>query len=188
MGLEAQYVQTSWNDLVPGIEEGTLHILASARSTTPDNLQELLATDTYLAADLAICSLKSATPAGEDALKGKIVGVQLGTPAQTLVEQIDGISDVRTYTHILRAFDDLNSGELDVAVADEITTEWILENSSAYGETLRISGRIETGEGYAFWCAKKNQELLTATNTALAELRAEDVYQKICRKWGLTGN
>jgi ABC-type amino acid transport substrate-binding protein len=116
------------------------------------------------------------------------VGVQLGTPAQTVVEQIDGITEVRTYAHILRAFDDLNSGGLDAAVADGITAEWILDNSASYGATLTISGQIETGEGYAFWCAKENQELLTAMNTALAELRAEDVYQKICRKWGLTGN
>jgi ABC-type amino acid transport substrate-binding protein len=188
MGLEAQYVQTSWKDLIPGIEEGRLDILASARSTTPDPPEELGATETYLDADLAICTAKGTTSADQDALKGKIVGVQLGSPAQTVVEQIDGITEVRNYAHILRAFDDLNSGGLDAAVADGITAEWILDNSASYGATLTISGQIETGEGYAFWCAKENQELLTAMNTALAELRAEDVYQKICRKWRLTGN
>lgn len=188
MGVDAQYVKTSWNDLVPQLEAGLLHILVSARSTTPDRLQELAATDTYLAADLAICTDKSTTMADEAALKGQIVGVQLGTPAQAVVEGIDGIAEVRIYTQILRAFQDVGSGSLDAVVADQIATDWILDNSTGYKETLKISGRIETSEGYAFWCPKDDQGLLTAMNAALAELRDDGVYLKICRKWGLSAD
>jgi ABC-type amino acid transport substrate-binding protein len=188
MGLDAQYVRTSWSDLVSELEQGRLDILVSAISTTPDRLQQLAATDTYLAADLAICTNKNAALADERALKGKIIGVQLDTPAQAAVSGIDGVAEVRTYTQIPRAFQDLNSGNLDAVVADGIMTDWILDNSPDYKETLRVSGQIETGEGYAFWCPKASQELLTAMNAALAELRDEGVYLKICRKWGLAAH
>lgn len=189
MGVEAQYVQTSWNDLVAGINEGRLDILASARSTTPDRLQELGATDTYLAANLAICTSGGGKAlAGENELKGKMVGVQLGTPAQAVVTEIEGVAEVRTYTQILTAFRDLDAARLDAVVADEIVIDWIRDNSAAYEETIRVSGRIESGEGYAFWCARGSEQLLAAMNVALAELRDEGVYLKICRKWGLTGN
>ncbi len=186
MGLEAQYVQTSWSDLVPGLREERLDVLVSALSTTPERSQQLASTDTYLAADLAICTSKGATMADEKALENKIIGVQLDTSAQVVVEGIGGIAGVRTYTQILRAFQDLNSGNLDAVVADGIMTDWILDNSPDYEETLRISGQIETAEGYAFWCPRESQELLTAMNAALAELRDEGVYLKICRKWGLS--
>jgi ABC-type amino acid transport substrate-binding protein len=186
LGLDPQYAQTSWSDLVPGLEERRLDILVSARSTTPERLQELAATDTYLAADLAICTSKTATLADERALKGKRVGVQFDTSAQTAVEGVDGIAEVRTYTQILRAFQDLNSGNLDAVVADGIMTNWILDNTPEYDETLKISGQIETGEGYAFWCAEQNQELVAAVNAALAELRDEGIYRKICAKWSLS--
>jgi ABC-type amino acid transport substrate-binding protein len=188
IGLELHVVQVSWPNLIPSLDTGPYDIIVSAMMTGPEEPDELLATDPYLAADLAICTTTRQTLADEEDLKGKRVGVQIGTFAESTVETIDDVGEIRTYAHLPGAFQDLAAGKLDAVVAQEFPSRWILDNGPGYGDSLSLSGKIETGEGYAFWCGKNQKELLAAMNTALAELREDGIYQQILDKWGLIGN
>ena len=79
-------------------------------------------------------------------------------------------------------------GKLDAVVAEEFPTRWILDNDPRYGDELVVSGKLQTGEGYAFWCDKDSEALIEAMNAALDELRDEGIYDLISDKWGLGGS
>ena len=92
---------------------------------------------------------------------------------------------------ILGAFRDLAAGKLDAVVVRAAGRR--LDSRQQRRLRRRVSksrGTIETGEGYAFWCKKDNQALLAAMNAALAGVAQADGVsdQKICDKWGVTGN
>ena len=188
MGLELRVVSTAWADLIPTLESGQVDILMSGMATSRDLREQLSATDPHLAADLAISTPVAKPIDGEAELASKIVGVQIDTVAQTALDGVGGVKEIRPYPRILDAFRDLAAGRLDAVVADEPASLWILENNADYKGKYAVTGALETGEGYAYWCTKDKSALLGAMNTALEQLRNEGVYDKICAKWGLTGD
>jgi ABC-type amino acid transport substrate-binding protein len=170
LGLSTEFVSTSWKALLPALKEGTIDLVVSGVATNPGRLQQYDATDVYLPANLAIITSTERPLAGAGDLKGKIVGVQLDTVAQSVVKDEGGV-DVRTYPQVLGALRDLTSGKLDAVVAEEPICLWILQNDTTYEGKYAITGRIETDDGYAFWCKKGNEGLLAVMNAALQELR-----------------
>ena len=174
-GLKVEFVSLDWTDLTTALTDGKIDMVASGASTGSALKGQAAPTDTYLAADLAICTKKTATLADQSALKGKIVGVQLGSTAETLTKTVEGVAELRPYPHILSAFADLRAGKLDAVVIEEPVWLWLSANNTDYANDLASGGTIESTEGYAFWCDSDNQQLLVAMNAALAELRQEQV-------------
>ena len=65
---------------------------------------------------------------------------------------------------------------------------YIIQNIGDYKTKLADSGTISTPYGYGYGFKQQNTALAGAVNAALKELRTDGVYQKICAKWGITGN
>jgi polar amino acid transport system substrate-binding protein len=171
LGLTPTYVKVSWSDFASSLAEGKVDVVASGMITGLKVVANLGASDTYLSADLAICTKVGEQLADATALNGKIVGVQSGSTGESAVGAVAGVKEARAYPRILGAFADLMAGKVDAVVVEQPVAEWILANHADYTTALKISGTIESGEGYAFWCTKDNQELLAAINAALQELR-----------------
>jgi polar amino acid transport system substrate-binding protein len=171
LGLTPVYLKTSWSDFVSSLNEGKVDMVASGLITGLAVVADLGASDTYLSADLAICTKTAQGLADAAALAGKIVGVQSGSTGESAVAGVASIKDVRAYPRILGAFEDLMAGKVDAVVVEQPVAEWILDNHADYATALKLSGTIESGEGYAFWCKKDNQALLDSVNAALQELR-----------------
>jgi ABC-type amino acid transport substrate-binding protein len=185
LGLELLVEHVTWSNLLPSLDTGLYDVIVSAMTTSPERLTDLLATDPYLAADLAICARARHPIADEQDLAGKTVGVQAGTLAQSIAEAIADVDEVRVYSQVLGALDDLVEGNLDAVIAEELPIRWILDNNPRYGDNLAVSGELQTGEGYAFWCTKDRAPLIEAMDAALDELREDGVYGLIADKWGL---
>ncbi len=171
LGLEPVNVQSSFADLTSVLTDGEVDMVASAVATTPELLNQFAASETYLDADLAICSRSGVELPDEASLQGKVVGVQAGSGAELVVDNMQGIAEKRLYSHVTGAFDDLAAGLIDAVVTVKPVAEWILATDADYATAIQISGIIETGEGYAFWCNKKDQALMDAIDAAIAELR-----------------
>ncbi len=188
MGLELEVVSTDWAGIIPAVLAGRFDIIMSGMSILPERLEQMNATDAYLPGIIAISTPKDA-PINEAAgLAGKIVGVQVDTTGQFEVEKVEGVKEIKKYPTIGDAFLDLAAGRVEAVVNDEPVNAYIIATNPDYAEKLVNSGGIMTDNSYAYWCTKENTALQAAMNTALKELRDEGVYQKICDKWGLTGN
>jgi len=171
LGLEPVFVTIGYSDIQSALSEGTADIAASAMITTPGLLTQLAATDTYLSADLAICTRAGVELADSDALQGKVIGVQQGSIGESAVESTAGIAETRLYLHVLGAFDDLMDSKVDAVVVMRPVATWILSTDAGYANALQITGGMETGEGYAMWSTKGNEALIAAINAALQELQ-----------------
>lgn len=206
LGLEPVYVKVGFSSLTEVLTEGEkVDMAASGIITTPEMLNQFAASETYLPADLAICSRSGVELSDETSLQGKIVGVQTGSTAETYVDGMQGIAEKRLYPHVVGAFADLRDGEIDALVLVRPVAEWILSTDAEYATAITMSDEgIETGQGYAFWCNKTDQALMDAINAALEELRqapesatatdqsgaaaSMSVYSLLLQKWGLTSD
>lgn len=188
LGLQLEVVPTPWDELIPDLLADRFDMIMSAMKITKEEREQIDFTDPYLPGILAISTPISSPIADAADLAGKIVGVQTDTIGQFEVEKIQGIKEIKKYGTILEAFQDLAAGRIDCVVNDEPVNAYIIETNPDYKDKLANTGKIVTANGYGYGVKKENTTLLQALNSALAELRAEGVYQKICEKWGLTGN
>ena len=116
------------------------------------------------------------------------MGVQVDTTGQFAVEEVEGVTEIKKYGTILEAFQDLAAGRVDAVVNDEPVNAYIIETNEDYKAKFANTGGIVTVNDYGYAVKKENTALLEALNAALMELRDDGVYQRICDKWGLTGN
>ena len=188
MGLTLEVVPTDWDNIVPALLDDRVDMIMSAMVITPELEQEVSFTEPYLPYVLAISTPSNAPIADSAGLAGKVVGVQEGTLSHAHVTTITGMAEIKTYVSIIRAFADLADGRIQAVVNDEIVSAFILESDPDLKAELANTGAITTGTGYGLATKQEDAALLTALDAALAELRAEGVYQKICAKWELAGN
>jgi len=188
MGLQLEIVPTAWDDIIPALLGDRFDMIMSAMAITEERLKQINFTDPYLPGILAISAPVSAPIADTAELAGKVVGVQVDTIGQFEAEKIQSIKEIRKYGTILEAFQDLAAGRVDCVVNDEPVNTYIIETNPDYKAKLANAGRIITMNGYGYAVKKENAALLEALNAALNEVRADGIYQKICEKWGITGN
>lgn len=189
LGLTLEIVRiTSWDDVLPALRSNQFDFIMSALIIAPELQGEVSFTDPYLPAVLTISAPTSAPITDSGGLAGKTVGVQVETLSQSEVAAIAGVGEITSYVTILEAFRDLAAGRVQAVVTEEVVSNYLLENDPGFKATLANTGRIVTDSGYAYATRKADTALLTALNAALAELRADGVYQKICAKWGIDAN
>ncbi len=187
MGLELVVVSTAWDGIIPGLLSDRYDIIMSAMSITDERLEQVNFTSPYLPGILAISAPKDMPVLTSAELVGKVVGVQVDTTGQFAVEEIAGVKEIKKYPTILDAFADMSAGRVEAVVNDEPVNAYIIDTNPDYKAKFDNTGGIVTPNDYGYAIKKEATALLSAMNTALAELISEGVYQKICVKWGLTG-
>ena len=116
-----------------------------------------------------------------DQLKGKLIGVQLGTTSDFAAEEITGMENVAQYKTFLNAVMDLQGNKLDAVIIDKPVGQAIL--ASLNDPNLVIIDMGLQADWYGIEVNKNNPELLAKINAALAELEAEGFFEQLAVKY-----
>ena len=116
-----------------------------------------------------------------DQLKGKLIGVQLGTTSDFAAEEITGLENVAQYKTFLNAVMDLQGNKLDAVIIDKPVGQAIL--ASLNDPSLVIVDMGLQADWYGIEVNKNNPELLEKINKALAELQAEGFFEQLAVKY-----
>ena len=153
-------------------------------SITPEREESVNFTDPYIDAGLTI-----AVPGtnkdinGEADLKGKIVGVQIGTTGADKaneLKQSGQVKDVKTYNTIDVAFLDMLNGAIDGIINDGPVNEAYMSKNTA---KIKIVGSVLASDQYGFAVAKGNTKLTEELNKALQELKDDGTYDKLVAEY-----
>lgn len=175
--------EVSWDGLIPALTSKQIDVILNSMSITEEREKVVDFTAPYYqtpAMWVADASLDlTTTPEG---LKGKVIGVQGSTSNATYLKAYYAKgSTLRYYTTQDDMTADLQSGRIDVMLADALTIEPLLK--SAGGSGLADKGLAPKdplfGSGIGAAVRKGDDALKQQLNGALAAMKADGTYDKI---------
>jgi polar amino acid transport system substrate-binding protein len=179
LDLEARFVKTPFDPIFRNLAQGRFDMVASAATITPERERTIDFSDPYFPANQSLMVKRGSDIKTVDDLRGKTVGAQLGTTGADYAKKEIDAETVRTYDLIDDAFKALQAEQVDAVINDFPVSKYA-ERSK---KDLLVVDTIETGEEYGFGFAKDATALRERVNRALQEMKDDDTYTKIYRKW-----
>lgn len=188
-GIECKWEVVVWDAIFAGLEARKYEAIISSVSIKPDREEKFLFSVPYYNTPSAWIAANDTDidPADKATLKGKNVGVQVGTLQDEYVTDFFGdIVNVKRYQGGEEVFEDIKSGRLDTFFIDyAVAAEAFLPENSDYGVVGEyISAPVEYfGKGVGVVMRKRDTELKARFDEALASIFADGTYDTIMNKY-----
>jgi len=111
-------------------------------------------------------------------LKGKKIGVQLGTTGDIYASDIEGAT-VEQYNKGFEAVQALSQGKIDAVIIDDQVAFALAEGN----DKVKVLEEPFTVEDYAICLAKENKDLTADMNKAIAEIKSSGLLDEIFDKY-----
>ena len=178
LGMDLQIEDMAFDAIIPAVTSGKADFGAAGMTVTEDRKASVEFTETYANSNqVAIVKEDSEIKASDD-LKGKLLGVQLGTTGDELAGKVEGAT-VERYNKGLEAVQSLKQGKIDAVVIDQATAEAYVKNTDG----IKLLEEKMSEEEYAIAIKKGNLELVEQMNTAIEELKSEGKIDEIVAKY-----
>ena len=180
LGMTLEVEDIAFDSIIPELESGKADIGVAGMTVNEDRLKNVDFTDPYTTASQVIIVKEDSEIAGPDDLKGKHIGVQLGTTGDIYASdyEADG-STIERYNKGFEAVQAMQQGKIDAVVIDQEPAKVFVSQN----EGIKILDEALTVEEYAIAVKKGNTELLDQVNGALAELKESGELQAIIDKY-----
>ncbi|MFA9423979.1 MAG: transporter substrate-binding domain-containing protein [Sedimentibacter sp.] len=178
LGKELVVEHIDFSSIIPAVINGKADFGAAGMTITPERQEEVDFSISYVESIQHLIYKKDAEVKVMEDLKGKKIGVQLGTTGDLAISDAVNLEDgalyntgteVKTYKNALEASQDLLAGRLDAVVIDKLPAEEIVKNNDGL-ETVMFG---DISEAYGICVKKGNEELLKSINTTLERLIKE---------------
>ncbi len=180
-GYEYEIQSMTFDGLIPAMTSGTIDACISAMTIKPERAEKVNFTDPYYKSGLII-AVKSDNENIQsfDDLKGKKIGVQLGTTGADMARTVEG-AKVTDYDRIPEAFLALKQGSVDAVVNDAPVTLYAI-NKDEKG-AVKVVGDMLSSEFYGIAVPKSKPEVYEDLNKALNTLKQNGKFTEIYKEW-----
>ena len=182
MGYEKVTIKgMGFDALIPAMNAGNIDVIISGMSITDARKKQVLFTDPYYESGLMVIVKKDNNEIKSfDDLKGKRIGVQLGTTGAQEAEKIEGAKVTNFDTSDLACIE-LKNGNVDAVISDLPVLQYFLkQKGSSYAKAV---GTPKKGDLYGIAAPKDKNDGVVGMNQALKELKDSGEYKKIYTKW-----
>ena len=180
MGLEANWVNSKFDTIVPQIQTGGKSDLGvSGITITDERLEQVDFTEPIVDVNQSITVLKDSGITSVDDLAGKKIGAQSGTTGYDWAAENVPDAEVVAFDEMTAVFAALEAGQIDAVAVDLPVANYYVKGY----DDQEVIEEIPTGEQYGIAVSKENPALLAAVNDAIAELRANGTYDQIADQW-----
>jgi len=187
--LTCEWVTQSWDGLIPGLLSRKSDVIMASMRITEERKKRILFTDKYYQTPASFVAKKEASfNIDKTGLKGKTIGVQVGTIHDNYVTKVYGdVAEIKRYTGQDEVYIDLANGRLDTAFAnsDQLVLAF-LEKDRGTGFALKgalVTDKAYVGEGTALALRKQDKALAEKFNKAIATIRKNGTYDKIASSY-----
>lgn len=181
VGKELVVENMGFDALIPALENKKIDFVAAGMTVTEERAKQVDFTDAYYNSTQVIIVAEdgSAVASAED-LKGKTIGVQIGTTGEALAKDIEG-TNIESYQAGYAAVMSLQNGKLDAVILDQEPASKLVETT----EGVKILDEALSKEEYAIALPKGNEELLKQINETLKKIKEDGTYDKLLAEFGL---
>lgn len=180
LGMTLEIEDIAFDSIIPELESGKADVGLAGMTVSEDRLKNVDFSDTYTTASQVIIVKNDSDITGPDDLKGKYIGVQLGTTGDIYASdyEADG-STIERYNKGFEAVQAMQQGKIDAVVIDNEPAKVFVSQN----DDIKILDEALTVEEYAIAIKKGNKELLNKVNEALGELKQSGQLQAIIDKY-----
>lgn len=181
MGRTPVYINNAWDNLIPGLLRNYYDIAINGLEVSPEHEEVVDFSIPYYQTFLQLAVRKENKDISElSDCKGKIVGTLKESYAQIVLEELGDV-EIRTYIVEANTYEDLQNGRLDAALFDSPIAIY----SAGFNPAIKFVGKPIGEIQYAIAISKKNKNLLTEVNEAIAHLRDSGKLREIYDRWNL---
>ena len=178
-----EFVPTKWSGMFGALEARKFDMIVNQVAITPERKDKYAFTEPYVysGAQLIVQEGNDEIKSLED-LKGKKVGVGLGSNYEQIVNEFDKNNqiEVKTYEVLLDTLHDLGIGRIDAAINDKLVAGINIKKSDL---DLKLAGDPVKKVVNGIVLRKGNQQLLQKVNGALSEMKQDGTLAEISKKW-----
>lgn len=179
MNVKVEWQDIDFKGLVAALKSGRVDVLFSAVTETKEREEQIGFSDSYYDAGIGAAKRADSPIAKPEDLKGKVVGVQLGSSGQIFVrENVPDVQEVKTYDTILLALKDLENKRIDAVVNPLPSIRYNMKGLPGLEVT-----KVWRTAVVAVGVRKEDDDLRAAINTQLAALKQEGFLAALDKKW-----
>lgn len=178
IGVKAEPIASEWDGLIAGLLTKKFNMILGSMAITPERLEKVSFSYSYYRSGAQVFVPENSSIKSPTDLKGKNVGVVLGTTFETKARDLG--ATVKTYKGDPDAFADMVNGRLDAIITDKIVGINAI-NEKKYN--FKLVGDLLYMESMGIAICKEDIDTLNAVNKALTEMKADGTYEKISKKW-----
>ncbi|QFT89710.1 Arginine-binding extracellular protein ArtP precursor [Bacillus sp. THAF10] len=180
LGYELKIVDMEFGSLITAMKAGNIDMILAGMTPTEKREKQVDFTDVYYNAHNMIVSLKDSNITSLEDLKGKTVGVQMGSiqydKAEEIAKEVD--MKIENRDRIPQIVQDIKTGRFDAAVIEDTVVKGFMEKDPELtGFTLESD---EKGSAIAL---PKGSELTEEFNQVLKEMEENGEMEKLINKW-----
>ncbi|NRD80676.1 transporter substrate-binding domain-containing protein [Bacillus sp. BRMEA1] len=182
LGYKVQVKDMDFSGLIEGLKSGQADFVLAGMTPTPQRKQNVDFSDIYYTAQYMFISKKGSGINTLQDLKGKTVGVQLGSIQEAKAKDINKTIPIKIEdrNRIPDLIEEIKAGRFDAAIVEDSVAKGFLEkNKELTGFTISDKAD-EAGSAIAF---PKNSKLTTKFNDELKKMKANGELQKLIVKW-----
>ena len=187
LGRPVEFKPIDWDKKEEELKSGRIDVIWNGLEITEKRKEDMLFSDPYMN-NRQILFIKAGTtpPQSEADLAGKIVGTQSG--GGTAEDYLDGhenlrnsFKDYKKYADFVTAFQELEKGNLDVVVGDEIVGRYYMTQHPNTLEAVNFAlGPVGTiGIGFG----KNNTELRDKVQRVMNDMKVDGFMTQCAQKW-----
>lgn len=187
MGVEFEFKPIDWHNKEKELEDRNIDIIWNGLDITPERKERILYSKPYMD-NRQILLVKKDNYLGirsEGDLAGKIVGTQAGSNSADYINQNetlkDSFADFKTYRNFRDAFNDLESGAVDVLIVDELAGRYEMSKVPTKFDPIEVTVGPVTEIGIGF--RKNDTELRDRVQKVFDNMIADGTAKKISEKW-----
>ncbi len=181
LDVRAEFVVTTRDDMLPGVESGKYDIALNQVAATPELKERLDFSEpySYSSAQLIVRKEDKRPLASLDALKGHSLGVVQGSQFAEQARSVEGV-DLRSYPDATQPIKDVANDQIDAAISDRLLVPYAIRDSqqpvtegATVGPILSLSIPFQKG----------NPAFHSAVDNALQRIKADGRLSAMSQKW-----
>lgn len=185
-GFKVEVKSMEFDALTGAIKNGSIDVIASGMSITPERKEAVSFSKPYMDASLGIVvDIVNEDIKSEADLKDKVVSAQIGTTGAMACEELvakGGAKEVKLFDNFSTCIQSLKTGSVDAIINDMPVNQAYM---SRHEGEVKILGEPFVADYYGLAVGKENTELLTKIDTGLDNLIKNGKYQELCEKYNL---
>ncbi len=186
LGVKAEFVNTPWEGLIAGVNNGNFDIIMSAMSpeeaTAATDAVEI-SSNYYILADVVVIKADNEEIKSKEDLSGKVIGIQDSSSAAQAAESLPemGIepAEVKHYNRNADAYAELANGRIDAII---VGSTYANEQAKGNPEFKVINDPIHE-VGIAVIAKDGAHSLVGKIEEAIDDLKENGTYDNIAVEW-----